>query len=125
MASCNKSILVDESANGGVIVAGLEVVQLRVDIVVIAPVPERVVVGHMVGGGRQRRPGGVLHRQQLAPGIVLVGTHQIRLPRLVPVVHGHHIPLDVLYKVIICPGALIGVLYVKAYGTVALVKGIA
>ena len=71
MAGACIGVRVNESGGGRIVVAALEVVQLRFGVVVIAPVAQGVYEGN-VTCVRNGRSGGVGDAQELAVGIVAV-----------------------------------------------------
>ena len=89
-------IRIDEPANFRVIVSALQVVEAGFRIVIIPPVAEGIVIGHVCGGGGNGRPRRVGHAQHLAERVVGVLRHQG--PRVAPsacvaAVKSRHVPL--------------------------------
>ena len=84
-----KYVSIDKSADRGVIVAGLQVVEVRLIIEVVAPVAEGVNVLQVAVGG-----------EDIAPGIVAVAGDQGVGAALVD---PEHVALEVLDEVVVGP----------------------
>ena len=91
LAGADQAVCVDETAHLGVIVAGLEVIEPCLPVVVIAAVADRVDVGDVrrIGDGIA---GSIGHRKRLAPGIIRV--HRLR--RAGGADKAHHVALAVV-----------------------------
>ena len=117
-------IRIDEPANFRVIVSALQVVEAGFRIVIIPPVAEGVVVGHMRGCRGDCRPRRVGYAQHLPVGVVGVLRHQG--PRVAPAacvaaVKSRHVPLQVFGEIVVRPACLRRVLQPKSYRATTLV----
>ena len=76
MSRSNTGVRINKPADFRVIVSALQVVEAGFRVVVIPPVAEGIVVGHVRGGGGNGRSGRVGHAQHLAERVVGVLRHQ-------------------------------------------------
>ena len=107
----------DKPADGGVIIAALEVVEARFGIVIVASIPERIDRCEVAGLG-----------EDVAPGVVGVGGNLGKACDLVvgslhPVDRGH-VALEVLGEVVFRPGRGPGAPVGNAADAAVLVEGI-
>ena len=102
----------------------MQVVEAGFRIVIIPPVAEGVVIGHMRGGGGNGRPRRVAHAQHLPERVVGVLRHQG--PRVAPAacvaaVDGRQVPLQVFGEIVVRLACLRRILQPKPNWAPALV----
>ena len=110
LTGARKCVRVDESTNRRVVVAGLQVVEVGLVIVVVASVAEGVQVCKSAGFG-----------QDIAPGVVGIAGD---LGMIGCTVDPHHIALQILDKVVVWPSSVTCVQKGEANHTSAFVVGV-
>ena len=111
-----------ESGDSGVIIAGLEVIEASLIIVIIASIADWVDMGNVIRVSLQRQDcaGRAFYRSHFTPGVILVGGDQggiVGLGRAIIVasVDRHHIALQVLGVIVMGESGLPGVFHPYAY----------
>ena len=125
MPSTCITIRINEAADDGVIISGLQIVEAGFDIVMVAPIAERVTICE-VGGVGQDCAGCIPDSFHLAPLVILVGRDQ---PGRFHgnEIHHYHVALQVLGEQIILPIAVgeIRIVGAEANNAAGFVKGVA
>ncbi len=110
-----------KTADSGVIIAALEVIEAGLNIVIIASIADWVDMGDMIGVSLQRQDcaGRAFYRSHFPPGIILVGGDQGGIIALglsiVASVDRLHVALQVLGVIVIGEAGVPGVFHPYAY----------